>query len=134
MVGQGSEKEKVYNKACDYKLNDDIMFLGVRNDISEIMQASDIFVFPSFYEGLGIVTIEAQAVGLPTICSENIPEEAKITNLVKIINLRDEKDKWIDEITKSKNYKRKDYSREIINAGYNSIDSTKILEKIYCSK
>lgn len=49
-----------------------IKFLGHRNDVYELLAASDVFVFPSLFEGLGGALIEAQAAGLPIICS-NIP-------------------------------------------------------------
>lgn len=50
----------------------EIKFLGHRSDIYRLLAASDVFVFPSLFEGLGGSLIEAQAAGLPIICS-NLP-------------------------------------------------------------
>ena len=60
------------------------------------MSAMDAFLFPSKYEGLGIVAIEAQSSGLITICSDNVPEEVKITELVEFLPLNI--NMWINRV------------------------------------
>lgn len=65
------------------KLVDKVHFLGVREDIPELMIMMDGFVFPSIHEGLGIVAVEAQAAGLPCLISEGVPDEAIVTRCVK---------------------------------------------------
>ena len=75
------------------------------------MMSFDVFIFPSKYEGLGIVAIEAQSSSLPTLCSDNVPREVKITDIIRFISL-DDMSKWIKELKKIKNSKRKIIKKE----------------------
>ncbi|MBU2541470.1 MAG: glycosyltransferase [Candidatus Omnitrophica bacterium] len=70
IIGKGNLEEELKNKVTDSSLKERVMFLEDRRDIAEIMAASDIFVFPSLYEGFGIALVEAMAVGLPIIASD----------------------------------------------------------------
>ncbi len=78
---------------------DKIKFLGLRNDVSSIMSASDVLVFPSLWEGLGMVVVEAQASGLPVVISNTVPKEAiVIKELVSIKKLKAGPVEWVNEI------------------------------------
>lgn len=77
LVGTGPLEEKVRSKVADMGLTENVQFLGNRKDMNRIYQAMDIFVFPSLFEGLGIVAIEAQAAGVPIVCSEGLPPDRK---------------------------------------------------------
>ena len=70
------------------------IFLGNRKDMNRIYQAMDVFVFPSLFEGLGIVAIEAQAAGVPIVCSEGLPPETDITPIYQKLLLSDGAEKW----------------------------------------
>ena len=83
LVGRGGLEDKIKRKVQDMKLVDKVHFLGVREDIPELMIMMDGFVFPSIHEGLGIVAVEAQAAGLPCLISEGVPDEAIVTRCVK---------------------------------------------------
>lgn len=137
LVGGGCEdaagafQKNIKNKVEEYSLENVVHFLGSRNDVYNVLQAMDVFVFPSLYEGLGIVAIEAQASGLITICSENVPEEANLTKLFKKIDLSKGPDYWANEILKYKEVKRNDKTLEIKKMGYDATDCVKKLEKIY---
>ena len=133
LIGDGINKKNIEKYVEECNLSDYVYFLGMRDDISELLQASDVFVFPSMFEGLGIVSIEAQATGLPTICSENIPDEANITNLFIRMNLSDGTKKWakrICEIIEEK-IPRKIYLQQLIDSGYSEKNVSSDLEKIY---
>ncbi|ACB62076.1 glycosyl transferase group 1 [Exiguobacterium sibiricum 255-15] len=132
LIGDGELKKDVIDKVKNYGLGDNVVFTGVREDVSNLLQAIDIFVFPSRYEGLGIVVIEAQAAGLKSIVSENIPKEAFISDLVESISLSTEKKIWVEKVLKhSNNYQRKDMSQEIQKNGYDKRNSSKRLREIY---
>ena len=73
-------------------------FLGVRNDVPDLMQGMDIFLLPSLFEGLPGVGIEAQASGLITFMSDTITEETKITDLIKFMNINANPRSWAKEI------------------------------------
>lgn len=101
LVGQGHLEENLKKKAIEIGLKDNIDFLGTRRDIPSILAQSDIFILPSFYEGLGIVLIEAQAAGVPSIISDTIPREADMElGLIKYKSLNDTAEDWAKDILK----------------------------------
>lgn len=131
IVGTGTQKNEIVNYIKNENLEDKVILLGERNDVNNILQAMDIFIFPSMFEGLGIVSIEAQAAGLITICSENIPEEADVTRLFIRLNLNDDKKIWIDKVKKNVNYKRINCIDDLRKNGYDAKNIAKSLESIY---
>lgn len=135
LIGDAVEDELYLNKAKqkvkELNLVENVRFLGIRNDVPDLMQAMDCFLFPSRFEGLGIVIIEAQTAGLPCYVSSVIPNEVKITNLVDFISLNESPENWAEKIIKNKNYKRKDASKEIIKAGYDINTEIKKMQKFY---
>ena len=68
LVGTGTLFEQVKKRVHELKLDDVVIFAGNREDVENIYQAMDVFIFPSFYEGLGMVVVEAQVSGLPVSC------------------------------------------------------------------
>lgn len=111
-----------------------VLFLGMRNDVPDLMQAMDCFVFPSLFEGLGIVAIEAQAAGLKCYLSDVIPNEVKITNLVNFVSLKEDAKYWAKKILSNTSYIRKDMTDEIKKAGYDIKTEIKKIEKFYLEK
>src|SRR5690606_4659996 len=75
LVGEGILQSRVERKVKQLGLENDVKFLGVRKDIPELLQAFDIFLFPSLFEGLPVVLVEAQAAGLKSIVSNTITKE-----------------------------------------------------------
>lgn len=119
LAGRGPDEDKIKKQVTDLDLNESVYFLGIRNDVPDLMNLFDCFIFPSFTEGLGIVGIEAQAAGLPCFMSEGIPEEAVITDHAWRMNLEDGSKKWADEIcSKIADYKRNDSTEKVKKAGY----------------
>ncbi len=118
----------IIEKVNELGLENKILFLGYRSDIKELLCASDIFLFPSLREGLGIVLIEAQTNGLPVYVSKNISEEANISNLFNKINTYDIND-WTKRI--KTNNERKNAYQNTIKAKYDIKISSKQLENIY---
>lgn len=117
-VGNGEIADDVHNYAKEKGIYDNILFLGRRNDIDCLLSAADVFLLPSFYEGLPIVAIEAQASGLPCVLSDCISLETAITGNVKFLSLRTPDSDWAKIITSYKNFERKDTRDYIINSGY----------------
>lgn len=80
-------------------LEDKVVFTGAISNVHELMQAMDVFVFPSQAEGLGMVVIEAQASGLKCVVSDNIPNEAFISEeLIEIISLDTSEQIWAENL------------------------------------
>lgn len=101
LVGEGTLMNEIKNKVKELKLSDAVMFLGLRTDVSDMMQAMDLFLFPSHYEGLGVVLIEAQASGVKCFTSTGTPREADVTNLVEFLSLKMSAKTWANEILNS---------------------------------
>lgn len=79
LVGDGPLRPKIEDQVRSYNLDGCVHFLGVRKDVPRILRgAADLFLFPSFYEGLGLVHMEAQLAGLLSIVSDVVPAEADI--------------------------------------------------------
>ncbi len=132
IVGEGELERALKEKAQNLGLEKSVIFLGSRSDVAELMQAMDVFVLPSHYEGLGIVAIEAQAAGLKTICSNTVPQETKVTNLIEYLPLELGAEGWSKTIIKyQEGYKRVDTSSQIIKAGYDIKQIAKELERFY---
>lgn len=94
MVGNGSLKDKVCCELNSCGLEEKYLVLSDRSDIPELLKIMDIFVFPSLFEGLPIVLVEAQKSGLPCVVSDAIPQAVKLTNLVQFKSLSDSAESW----------------------------------------
>lgn len=135
LVGIGELEDSIKMLACKLGINDKVIFLGYRNDAYNIMQAMDILVMPSFYEGLPVTGVEAQAEGLPCVFSNFITREALILEKGDFISLDEPTNIWAYKILDMvKNYKRYNVKEIIKKKGYDIIIETKKLEDIYFEK
>lgn len=131
LVGAGSEMQAVQQKVKALGLGADVIFTGVRNDVANLMQAMDVFVFPSLYEGLGIVLIEAQAAGLPCVVSDVIPREAYLTDLVTAEKLTSSVETWAEKILEKREVLRTDRRAEIAAHGFDITTEAVKLQEFY---
>lgn len=132
LVGKGELLEEVKFYVTEKGLSEYVQFLGVRNDVNKLYNAMDVFVFPSIFEGLGIVAIEAQESRLMTFCSDVVPKEANVTSYYKAISLQESPEIWADKICKyADGYEKRDVTEIIRNAGYDIRKSTLILQRFY---
>ena len=131
LIGDGELREDVEKRVNDLGLSDKVLFLGNRNDVSALMQAMDVFILPSRFEGLPISLIEAQTAGLKCLTSEFVTKEAKITSNLKFMPYDNEV--WVSKITDIyySDYIRVDMSEEVAKSGYSVKEQIKILEGIY---
>lgn len=124
--GNGVSPEKIKEKIEKNSLSEKVSILGNRSDVPALLSAIDVIVFPSFYEGMPNVIIEAQAAGLPCIISDTITKEADITGLVKYLPLEYGAENWAQETLNAVNaYERKSYESEFNEAGYDINDVVK---------
>lgn len=137
LVGRGELEEKIKMKVRDLGLSNKVYFLGVREDIPQILQSTDIFFMPSILEGLPVVLVEAQAAGVPCIISNNIPEKVDMgLGVIKRLNLKDSKEKWIESILnlRQNNVNFSSRKDKIIKNGFDLESNVKFLAKIYSQK
>lgn len=132
LAGQGPLMKEIEIKVKNWGLEKNVRFLGQRKDINELYQAMDLFLFPSLYEGLGMVAVEAQVSGLPCVVSTEIPEIAKVTEKITFINLENKIETWTEIIFKYlKNINRKNINFTDGIRKYDIIKETTKLEKKY---
>ena len=100
LIGQGPLVDKMKEKLKDLNLLDKVIFVGQVENVNDYYNAMDLFVFPSLYEGLGMVVVEAQYSGLPCIVSTEVPQIAKISDNVEFVDLNAPFEVWLNELKK----------------------------------
>lgn len=129
LIGIGDLMDEIKEYVSSLPCSKNVIFLGSRSDVPDLLQAIDLFLFPSLYEGLGIVLIEAQTVGIPCFSSKNVPLEVKITDDFEFLDL--DIDLWKDTVLKKKINKREIQYNLISKAGYNIEFAAKDLDNYY---
>ena len=114
----------------EWRIQDNILFLGNRDDVYRLYQAMDVFVFPSRYEGLGIVVIEAQTAGLPCVVSDVVPSEAKILEGTEVLDL-EKPEEWAEQILEMARLPKKDTTEAIQRAGFDIACEKERLQEFY---
>ena len=123
---------KIQAKAEALGIAEHVRFLGIRNDVAGLMQAMDVFVFPSLYEGLPVTMVEAQAAGLPCLISDKVPPECILTEgLVDVLPLSAEPEIWAEKILEKKNLPRTDRRSEIAAHGFDITTEAVKLQEFY---
>ena len=118
-VGDGTLAKAVAEKVAELNLGKSVIMTGSRDHVERYMQAMDVFLFPSLWEGLGMALIEAQATGLPCVCSTAIPKEAYITDLVTALPLETGYGFWAEKCCDvTSGLERRSRTQEVRNAGY----------------
>lgn len=133
LVGDGAKKEDVVSLAKSLNIYDKVIFAGTQQDMPAFYSAFDIFVFPSLWEGLGIVDIEAQASGLTVLNSTAIPSEVKLSDRVVFKKIDDGVVFWATQIEELRvNYKDR-YAplEQLKECGYDVRDQASRLLQIY---
>ena len=116
VIGTGNLKEELIKQINKDRLSNNVIFLENRNDVNELLQAMDIYIMPSLWEGLPLSLVEAQAASLPCVISSNVLDGIIIDDLVKKISL-ESIDEWVDFI------KNIDLTKERVNQYQNVVDS-----------
>lgn len=98
LVGQGIRFEDVKQQVKEEGLSEAVRFLGRREDVDRVLQAMDVFLLPSHFEGLPTVGIEAQCTGLPCVISDSVTEETRISDRCSFISLKESLERWADEV------------------------------------
>lgn len=118
LIGDGDLRPDIENKVKALNLTNYVKFAGVREDIDDVLLAMDIMVFPSFYEGLPVTLIEAQATGLKVLASDAVSREADLTGLIRYVSLDKSAIEWSDIVIEEANYIRKNQSDSIKKKRY----------------
>lgn len=132
LIGEGELESDVHSKVNNLGLERSVFFLGVTDKVSEYMQAMDLFLLPSRFEGLPVVGIEAQAAGLPCLMSSEITQETNLFGLVEFLSLDYSPIIWAKKIVSIMNtFIRKNTLKEMIESGYDISVNDESLKDIY---
>lgn len=132
IVGDGELKDslKEYTKAK--KLSKEVSFLGARSDVNQLLQAMDVLLLPSLWEGLPLITVEAQTSGLLVCASTGVPQAAIITPKMHRLPLEEGTDKWADYILESVPYERGNNDcAKVVAAEFDSETAAESLLEVY---
>jgi len=130
-AGDGDLRGILEKEAEKLGIADKVRFLGFRDDIAELLQAADLLVMPSRFEGLTIAAVEAQCSGIWCLFSDRLAEETIVTGNAAMLPL--DTTLWRDEIVRlaREGYERRDRSAGVATAGYSLREQIKVLERIY---
>lgn len=131
LIGIGSLMEAMKQKASVLGIADRVLFLGFRDDRNRIMQAMDSFVFPSLFEGLSVVLIEAQASGLPVFASDSTTREVAYSQRMHFLPLEKVASFWADEILGDVCAVREDMAEKLEKSGFDINAMVDALYELY---
>lgn len=135
LIGTGPLEAEIQKKVHELGLDDAVIFAGVRSDVKKLLQAMDVFLFPSLFEGLPVVLVEAQAAGLHIIVSEAVSEEAFLTERIEHASLSAPAEEWAEMTLRyQQGYDRQDTYDRLRDAGYDVESIAREMERFYISE
>ena len=130
LIGDGPDREGLDAKIHEYNLEDYVKLLGKRDDINDMMMAFDVFLMPSLYEGVPVVSVESQATGVLCVMSDNV-QVPDLSDNITFLSLDEPNSVWIEHITKNPKYNRVDAQKIMISRDYDMAHEAKKLESFY---
>lgn len=132
LVGRGEREGVLKEKAEALSINDKVRFMGVRDDVSELLSAFDVFVFPSTHEGLPFTLIETQCNGLPAVSADTVTSMVKVTDCVQFLSLSDSDETWAKKAFETCEIGRNVAAfKEVTLAGYDIDTEAQKLKEYY---
>ena len=131
LVGEGELVEETLAQVDALGLEDRVHYLGVRQDIPALMNAFDVLLLPSFFEGLPVVGVEAQAAGLPVVTSTGVTRELPLEELSTYLPLTDTAAQWARVVQRALTTPRRDTSAAMIACGYDVHTAAREMQKQY---
>ena len=131
-IGDGELKGEIEKFIKDKNLESSVILMGKCEKVSEYYNVMDAFLFPSRFEGLGIVLLEAQANGIKCYTSNRVPKETNIVGNVSYIELNKSSKEWADFILNNKNERTyKNITDKFVLSGYDIKSTVLDIEKMY---
>lgn len=132
LIGEGPLKRKLEEKVNKLGIEEKVIFLGIRKDVNNLLQAMDLFLFPSISEGLPVTLVEAQASGIPCFISDSVTKEIDLEcNLTEFISLEKNAEEWKKIILNKRIKERKNTLIKIKEKKYDIEENVKEIEKFY---
>lgn len=131
LMGTGPLESQIRDKVKSRNLTDSVVFLGVRSDVNRILQAVDVFVLPSLYEGLPLTAVEAQTSGAQCVFSTTISADCQMTDIVSFLSLQESASVWAETIIRVSKNVRTSQDMKIAAAGFDIQKTAAWLQKFY---
>lgn len=129
-LGDGDLRKLITKKIKQYRLDDKVFVVGNVKNVPTYLMAIDVFAMPSYWEGLSLAALEAQASGVYCILSDTVSAEVKVNDNVKFLPL--ELDRWAEEITNSdERISRSKAAVNLRNQGFDIHSVTANFEDLY---
>ena len=128
LLGDGGDRPMLEQKIKDMNLQDHVVMTGNVSNVSDHLSAMDVFVFPSLFEGLPLSVLEVQANGLPCVISDGVPEDVFLTDLIRPLSLKQDKQVWLEAIMAARRGDAGKYNRQLLGSDY-AVQAA--MEKIY---
>lgn len=135
LVGAGELEMSIKEQIHERSLESKVIFAGLRSDVDKVLQAIDVIIMPSLFEGLPVSLVEAQAAGVPVLASDTISSDIALTPDIRFLSLDDSIQKWVDCAVHIHNHHiRMDTVEEIRDKGFDIKDIAKQFSTIYNSQ
>lgn len=134
LVGEGPLHDELRAKVKTLGIVEDVIFAGVRTDVHALLQAMDVFLFPSLFEGLPVTLIEAQAAGLPCLISDTISDECRKTDMITFFPLSRSPAEWAGEALRQAGKARTNTLAQIQQSGFDIRENAAFLQNFYLEK
>ena len=131
LVGDTADNGDTEALAKELGVSDNVIFAGVRSDIPEILMAMDVLAFPSLFEALPIVPLEAQATGLPCLISDNVTRDVCVNDNVEYFSIERDAREWAEKIVLMAGGDREKVSTERLRSEFDSSLTARKMEEIY---
>ena len=133
LLGKGDLQDEIHEKVARLGLTEAVSFTGVRDDVRRLYQGMDMLLFPSLFEGLSVVLIEAQACDLPCLISDTNSPEVKLTDRIVMKSLSEAPERWAtDALCMLQEAGPRQDNRSVIRqAGYDIGALADVLEGMY---
>ena len=131
LIGDGSTEKDIHSLVRNKHLEDRVLFLGVRRDVAQLLSALDVFVLPSFHEGMPVVGVEAQTSGLPCVFSDGITSEICLLPTTSMLSLQAGPKVWADKILSLRAAKRSNGKQYIQQKGFDIVQTTQQIQNFY---
>lgn len=134
LVGDGKLKESIFKEVKQLDVHENFIFLGIREDIAQLLGGSDVFFMPSLHEGFPVSLVESQTVGIPALISDSISDEVDLgVGLINSCSLQDDFSVWKEKLLniKSSSYSPQERLKILSEKGYDSKININFLESIY---
>ena len=131
LVGDGEDRLEITRRIAEMGLADRVAMTGAVDNVADYLQAMDVFVLPSLYEGLPISAVEAVGAGLPVVLSDAITREVGFSEDVVFLPLEAGSGAWADAVLRFRGRARADGAETVRQAGFDIVDTAREIRELY---